>query len=70
MAALTDKQVWASPKLIITIEIGVRGMGLSRVQGHLIILYNGLECQVFPFGCWPFLGYVTFSWSAALSGPT
>ena len=63
MLALTDKQV-------ISVEIGVRGMGESKVQGYLVTLSNVLDCQVFPLGCWPFLGGVIFSWSTALPGST
>ena len=51
MPALTDKHVWVSPKLVNTIEIGVKGVDEPRVQGRLVILFNGLERQVFPLGC-------------------
>lgn len=66
MPVLTEKQVWASPNVVITTEIRVRGVSESKVQGHLMILSNGFECQIFPLGCRFFLGDVTFSWSAAL----
>ena len=45
---------------MITVEIGLRGVGESRVYGSLLILSKGLECQVFPLGYWPFLCGVTF----------
>lgn len=66
MPVLTEKQVWASPNVVITTEIRVRGVSESKVQGHLMILSNGFECQIFPLGCRFFLGDVTISWSAAL----
>lgn len=62
MVANTNKQRLCSPKLVITVEIGMRRVGESRVQG--------LECQEFPLGCWSFLGGVTFSWNTALSAST
>ena len=70
MHTLTSKQVWVSSKLVITIETGVRGMSESRVYGCLLILCNGLKCQIFLLGYWSFLGGFTFSCTAALSSPS
>lgn len=67
MVANTNKQGLCSPKLVFTVEIGVRRVGEFRAQG---ILSSGLECQEFPLGCWSFLGGVTFSWNTALSAST
>ena len=47
-------------KLVITVEIGLRGVGESRVYGSLLILSKSLECHVFPFGYWTVLCGVTF----------
>lgn len=70
MSTHTGKQVCVSSELVITIEIGVRGMCESRVYGCLLILSNGWECQICPLQYWPFLCGVTFPCSAALSGPS
>ena len=45
-------------------------MGESRIQGCLISLSNGLECQNIPFGCWLFPKSGHLFWSTALSGST
>lgn len=70
MCAPTDKEVSVTPKLVITIEIGVMGMGESRDQECLLILSNGLECPVFHLEGWPFLDSVTFTRFTAFSSPT
>lgn len=43
MPILTEKQVWASSKMVITTELRERGVSESKVLGHLMILSNGFE---------------------------